>query len=147
MMNLLPSPPLSVASLKSSGLNIPLTCVVDYHGFRVLAVAKIPIAIPVFTSSGKLRRAREDMVHGTADAGDTIRNENRTLNSKLQTVAEKLNLSFHMVKVRTKVIEARHTPRVPFGRRMQTPLLYPLVSDRWYVDRILTYYHRSLCQH
>lgn len=41
------------------------------------------------------------MIHGTADAGDTIRNENRVLNSKLQTVAEKLNLSFHTVKVRT----------------------------------------------
>ncbi|CAM9324073.1 unnamed protein product [Ectocarpus sp. 6 AP-2014] len=38
------------------------------------------------------------MVHGTADAGDTIRNENRVLNSKLQAVAEKLNLSFHLVK-------------------------------------------------
>eukprot|EP00903_Cladosiphon_okamuranus_P019664 g18076.t2 len=80
------------------GLNIPLTCVVDYHGFRVLAVAKVPIITPVFTSSGKLRKAREDMVHGTADEGDTIRNENRVLSSKLQTVAEKLNLSSHMVK-------------------------------------------------
>eukprot|EP00752_Nemacystus_decipiens_P011884 g10537.t2 len=80
------------------GLNIPLTCAVDYHGFRVLAVAKVPIITPVFTSSGKLRKAREDMVHGTADSGDTIRNENRVLNSKLQTVAEKLNLSSHMVK-------------------------------------------------
>ncbi|CBJ26303.1 Hypothetical leucine rich repeat protein [Ectocarpus siliculosus] len=80
------------------GLNIPLTCTVDYHGFRVLAVAKVPINLPIFTNSGKLRRAHEDMVHGTADAGDTIRNENRVLNSKLQAVAEKLNLSFHLVK-------------------------------------------------
>ena len=97
-------PPLFLVALKFLGLNIPLTCLVDYHGFRVLAVAKVPIVTPVFTSSGKLRRAREDLVHGTADAGDTIRNENRMLNSKLQTVAEKLNLSFHMVKVRTTVV-------------------------------------------
>ncbi|CAM9096355.1 unnamed protein product, partial [Hapterophycus canaliculatus] len=80
------------------GLNVPLTCVVDYHGFRVLAVAKVPIITPIFTSSGKIRQAREDMIHGTTDAGGTIRNESRFLNSKLQTVAEKLNLSFHMVK-------------------------------------------------
>lgn len=82
-----------------TGLIVPLTCVVDYHGFRVLAVAKVPIDTPIFTSSGKIRRAREDMIHGTTDAGGTIRNESRVLNSKLQTVAEKLNLGFHMAKV------------------------------------------------
>ncbi|CAM9260620.1 unnamed protein product, partial [Sphacelaria rigidula] len=80
------------------GMIIPLTCVVDYHGFRVLAVAKVPISTPIFTSSAKLRRVREDMVHGTPDGGGTILNENRILNSKLQDVAEKLNLSLHMVK-------------------------------------------------
>ncbi|CAN0309460.1 unnamed protein product, partial [Ectocarpus sp. 12 AP-2014] len=90
--------PLSFVVVELAGLNIPLTCTVDYHGFRVLAVAKVPINTPIFTSSGKLRRAHEDMVHGTADAGDTVRNENRVLNSKLQAVAEKLNLSFHLVK-------------------------------------------------
>lgn len=94
------APLLSFVVVGLAGLNIPLTCTVDYHGFRVLAVAKVPINTPIFTSSGKLRRAHEDMVHGTADAGDTIRNENRVLNSKLQAVAEKLNLSFHLVKVR-----------------------------------------------
>lgn len=83
-------------------MTVPLTCVVDYHGFRVLAVAKIPISTPVFTSSGKLRRTREDMVHGTPDGGGTVLNENRILSSKLQTVAEKLNLSLHMAKVRQK---------------------------------------------
>lgn len=78
---------------------VPLTCVVDYHGFRVLAVAKVPISTPMFTSSGKLRQAREELVHGTCDGGGTIVNENRALNSKLQAVAERLNLSFHTVKV------------------------------------------------
>lgn len=82
------------------GMVVPLICVVDYHGFRVLAVAKVPISTPVFTSSGKLRRVREDMVHGTPDGGGTILNENRILNAKLQDVAEKLNLSSHLVKVR-----------------------------------------------
>ncbi|CAM9977150.1 unnamed protein product [Scytosiphon promiscuus] len=81
-----------------AGLNIPLTCVIDYHGFRVLAVAKVPIITTTFARSGKIRRAREDMIHGTTDAGGTIRNESRVLSAKLQTVAERLNLSFHMVK-------------------------------------------------
>lgn len=80
-------------------MTVPLTCLVDYHGFRVLAVAKVPISQPIFTSSGKLRRLREDMVHGTPDGGGTILNENRVLNSKLQAVSEKFNLSYHMVKV------------------------------------------------
>lgn len=83
------------------GMIIPLTCTVDYHGFRVLAVAKVPVSTPVFTSSGKLRRLREDMVHGTLDGGRTILNENRLLNSNLQEIAEKLNLSLHLVKVKT----------------------------------------------
>lgn len=91
-----------VIDVLSPGIIIPLTCVVDYHGFRVLAVAKVPISTPIFTSSGKLRRTREYMVHGTPDAGGTILNENRTLHAKLQTVAEKLNLSYHTVKVRNK---------------------------------------------
>ncbi|CAM9112229.1 unnamed protein product, partial [Choristocarpus tenellus] len=80
------------------GMAVPLSCIVDYHGFRVLAVAKAPICSPVFTKSGKLRRGREELVHGTIDQGKTIRNENRFLNSKLQEVAKKLNLSQHYVK-------------------------------------------------
>lgn len=75
-------------------------CVVDYHGFRVLAVAKIPTSTPVFTTSGKLRYLRQNMVHGTLDGGDTILNANHTLNSKLQEAAERLNLASHSVKVR-----------------------------------------------
>lgn len=89
-----------IGSSTSAGLHIPLTCTVDYHGFRVIAVAKVPISTPVFTSAGKLQNVREDMVHGTFDAGGTVLNENRVLGSKLQQVAKKLNLSFHEVKVR-----------------------------------------------
>lgn len=91
------------------GMVVPLTCIVDYHGFRVLAVAKVPIGTSVFTSSGKLRRVREDRVHGTCDGGGTILNESRILNAKLQDVAEKLNLSSHLVKVRHTQDSVLHT--------------------------------------
>ncbi|CAM9104826.1 unnamed protein product [Discosporangium mesarthrocarpum] len=80
------------------GVSVPLTCTVDYHGFRVCAVAKAPIQNAVFTSAGKLRCLREDLVHGTVDQGKTVRSDNRVLNSKLKDIAEKLNLSKHMVK-------------------------------------------------
>lgn len=92
--------PSAISVHHGSGLIVPLTCAVDYHGFRVLAVAKVPTGKAVFTNTGKLRQSREDMVHGTPDGGATILNENRALNSKLQVVAENLNLSSHLVKVR-----------------------------------------------
>lgn len=93
-----------------AGVIIPLMCIVDYHGFRVLAVAKVPIDTPVFTSSGKLRHIHQDMVHGTPDGGHTILNESRALNSKLQDIAGKLNLSMHSVKVK----ETRRHRRASF---------------------------------
>lgn len=74
----------------------------DYDGYRVLAVAKVPISKPLFTGSGKFRRSCQDMVHGTPDGGDTVLNENRVLDSKLKAIAQRLNLSLHSVKVRRR---------------------------------------------
>ena len=64
---------------------IPMQATIDLHGFRVLAVAKIPIA-------------NAQMVLGTADRGKTILNRDRAVDEKMALYAKTLNISRHMVK-------------------------------------------------
>ncbi|CAN0059969.1 unnamed protein product, partial [Phaeothamnion confervicola] len=83
------------------GLTVPLTATVDYHGHRVVAVALLPTRQALFSDAGRLRRWREDMVHGTADRGRRILGgpgDDRLLDQKLETVAKRLNLSRHGVR-------------------------------------------------
>jgi uncharacterized membrane-anchored protein len=65
-------------------LTIPLMCTVDYHGYRVLAVAKLPLAKQVFTAEGKLRKTTTELVHGTVDRGATVAAEDRGIMAALQ---------------------------------------------------------------
>ncbi|CAM9295251.1 unnamed protein product [Chrysoparadoxa australica] len=76
---------------QEDGVKIPLVCTVDYNGYRVLAVAKAPIKKHSFTSTGKLRRTKEDH-------WEHIINDDKLLNLKLQEVARHLNLAKHMAK-------------------------------------------------
>ena len=79
-------------------LTIPLTCVVDYHGFRVLCVAKLPLEITVHADTGEVRKCYEDMVIGTNNRGETIVSSNRVADNKLAEAARPLNLARHGVK-------------------------------------------------
>jgi hypothetical protein len=56
------------------GLGVPLVATVDYHGFRVLCVAKMPTELLKFSEGGELRSRKEDMVFGTANRGETFVN-------------------------------------------------------------------------
>lgn len=70
----------------------------DYHGFRVLCVAKLPLTQVTYGESGEVRREREELVHGTDDRGETLHNSNRALDHLLAAIGTKLHLAKHAVK-------------------------------------------------
>ena len=89
---------LEYAKCHVSGLTVPLEATVDYNGFRVLCVARLPLVITVFNESGDVRKSAEEFVHGTRNRGETVVNMNRSLDAKLSEAAQRLNLARHGVK-------------------------------------------------
>mmetsp|Transcript_40667 Transcript_40667/g.127234 ORF Transcript_40667/g.127234 Transcript_40667/m.127234 type:complete len:748 (-) Transcript_40667:432-2675(-) len=64
------------------GVLVPLTCIVDFMGMRVLAKALAPVS-------------HETLVYGSDDGGRTVRNEDAGLAAKMAKVAGRLNLAAH----------------------------------------------------
>eukprot|EP01118_Nematostelium_gracile_P006177 TRINITY_DN1987_c0_g1_i1.p1 TRINITY_DN1987_c0_g1~~TRINITY_DN1987_c0_g1_i1.p1 ORF type:complete len:887 (+),score=181.40 TRINITY_DN1987_c0_g1_i1:68-2728(+) len=65
-------------------LNVPLMCLVDYRGFRLIAMSILPI--------------RDDtIIYGTCDAGRTIHSSDRKFNLRMKKAALKLNIKPHRV--------------------------------------------------
>ncbi|KAH8092953.1 hypothetical protein JL720_5123 [Aureococcus anophagefferens] len=85
-------------ALECENVRAPLSCTVDYHGFRVLAVAKLDLVQVTFGEGGEVRREREELVHGTDDRGSSLHNSNRAMDHILAAMAAKLNLAKHAVK-------------------------------------------------
>ena len=85
-------------ALECEHVRAPLSCTVDYHGFRVLAVAKLDLVQVTFGEGGEVRREREELVHGTDDRGSSLHNSNRAMDHVLAAMAAKLNLAKHAVK-------------------------------------------------
>lgn len=70
------------------GLAVPLMCLVDYRGFRLIAITVLPIG-------------RHTLVGGTSDAGRNIHSSDPALNNKLARAAQLLNLKPHVVRGHT----------------------------------------------
>eukprot|EP01104_Vermistella_antarctica_P016419 TRINITY_DN5584_c0_g1_i3.p1 TRINITY_DN5584_c0_g1~~TRINITY_DN5584_c0_g1_i3.p1 ORF type:complete len:797 (-),score=127.78 TRINITY_DN5584_c0_g1_i3:65-2455(-) len=64
-------------------LALPLMTLVDYRGFRLLAMSVLPIS-------------DDTLVYGSSDAGHTVFMSNDGINEKLRKVAQDLNLKTHM---------------------------------------------------
>ena len=80
------------------GVVVPFQAVIDYAGFRVLAVAKLPVNKVEFNEAGDVKRSRTEHVLGTTDRGLTVVNQNRYLDTRMEVFAKKLNLARHFVK-------------------------------------------------
>jgi Clustered mitochondria len=74
---------ISYFNLGIPDLHFPLMALVDYLGFRLIAMSLLPID-------------KSTLCYGTADGGKTIYTENAALNKKMQVAAEKLNLKAHV---------------------------------------------------
>jgi len=74
-------------------LSYPLQCVVDYLGFRLIAMLKLPIG-------------RGTLKVGTADAGKSMNWEDAELVEKMTEIGKKLNLAAHTFHGRTIYLPA-----------------------------------------
>jgi len=77
---------------------VPFQATIDYSGFRVLAVAKLPITKTEFNESGDIKRTRTEHVLGTIDRGMTVQNQSKLLDTIMARYAKQINLARHFVK-------------------------------------------------
>ncbi|GAB5364258.1 hypothetical protein AAMO2058_000954400 [Amorphochlora amoebiformis] len=66
-------------------LHVPLCCLVDYLGFRLIAMSYLPIS-------------KKTLVVGSGDCGGTVEMKDEELNRRLGILAKRLNLKTHTVK-------------------------------------------------
>lgn len=66
----------------TSGLNYPLMALIDYKGFRVIAITVLPID-------------KTTIQYGSSDGGRNVYAKNEQLNEKMQNAGKQLNLKGH----------------------------------------------------
>ena len=79
------------------GVVVPFEATIDYSGFRVLAVAKLPVEKIEF-NDGDVKPIKRDEVLGTFDRGMKVINRNRYLDNLMSIFAKELNLARHFTK-------------------------------------------------
>jgi hypothetical protein len=65
-------------------LHYPLMCLIDFKGFRMLAMAVLPIS-------------HDTIVYGSDDGGRTVHTDDEKVNAVMKLVGERLNLKGHYV--------------------------------------------------
>ena len=80
------------------GMQIPMMCLVDFRGFRLMAEAVMPLTVKKYDQYGMELSSSQKLVMGTIDRGLHITNEDGELHKLLGTAAEKMNLAQHGVK-------------------------------------------------
>ncbi|GAM20836.1 hypothetical protein SAMD00019534_040110 [Acytostelium subglobosum LB1] len=75
---------MSYYNARVEGLHHPLMTLIDYRGFRLVAMSLLPI-------SG------ETIVYGSSDGGITVHSDNTSFNEKMEKSAQILNIKGHIV--------------------------------------------------
>lgn len=65
-------------------LNVPLMCLIDYRGFRLVAMSLLPVT-------------NETLIYGSSNAGVTVKNIDPTFNRLMKQASKRLNLAAHFV--------------------------------------------------
>jgi len=73
---------ISYFNLNMKDLHFPIMSLVDYLGFRVIAMSLLPVS-------------KDTLIYGTADAAKTIHSDSVEFNSLMKKAAARLNLSAH----------------------------------------------------
>jgi hypothetical protein len=76
----------SIIGIDNSNVRLPLMCVIDYLGYRLLAVSLLPIN-------------RDTLVYGSSDAGQHVIKSDRDITENMEQIAITLNLKSHRVGV------------------------------------------------
>lgn len=78
---------------------LPLQCVVDFQGYRVLCSSKLPIEIITWgETGGGIQKKSKQLVHGSDNRGKTVTFQSKDVDRVLATAAARLNLSKHGVR-------------------------------------------------
>lgn len=85
---------LSFYNTNTKGLHYPLMSVIDYRGFRLIALSILPIS-------------KRTLVYGSSDGGRTVHADIAQLNQKMKEVARNLNIKGHRVGHREVML---HSP-------------------------------------
>eukprot|EP01091_Cochliopodium_minus_P019576 TRINITY_DN8269_c0_g1_i2.p1 TRINITY_DN8269_c0_g1~~TRINITY_DN8269_c0_g1_i2.p1 ORF type:complete len:734 (+),score=164.05 TRINITY_DN8269_c0_g1_i2:154-2202(+) len=78
-------------STRVKGLHYPLTTLIDYKGYRLVAQALLPIDT-------------ETIIYGSNDGAKTIHTSNKEINGYIKKVSEYLNLKEHEVGISNKLV-------------------------------------------
>ena len=81
-------------SLHMKGIRVPIMALVDYRGFRLIAMSVLPV-------SG------ESLVYGSKDGGYVVQKSNKEFNRHMRAAGKKLNLKPHRCGIRK-----RHTKKL-----------------------------------
>jgi len=73
-----------VAKTNVKGLHFPLMAIIDYVGFRLVAVSTLPIS-------------KSTIVYGSGDAGRSVHNSDEEASRLMSKVGEQLYLKEHIV--------------------------------------------------
>lgn len=84
--------------LQTPRLLCPLVVTIDYQGFRVLAVSKLPVQNVTFNEEGEVRKVSEDLEHGVQSHGEVFVNKSKIVQTYLKLTATTLNLAGHICK-------------------------------------------------
>lgn len=71
-------------STETQGLSVPLSTIIDYAGYRVVASARLPIS-------------QDTLIYGSSDGGKTIHRVDPVFNKMMEDAAVQLNIKQHEV--------------------------------------------------
>lgn len=92
-------------------LNLPLMALVDYRGFRLIALSILPVT-------------PETIIYGSCDAGRNIHATNDDFNEEMQRAAKTLNLKAHKVRLgHNDNLHALAAPKAQFNQT-ESPVVF-----------------------
>src|SRR5690349_20535631 len=80
------------------GLHVPLMAVIDYRGFRLVAMSILPI------------EKKKTLIYGSSDAGKTVHASDPYFNKMMSQAATKLNLKGHLCGKEKESMKFLHGP-------------------------------------
>eukprot|EP00698_Gefionella_okellyi_P008753 TRINITY_DN2189_c0_g1_i3.p1 TRINITY_DN2189_c0_g1~~TRINITY_DN2189_c0_g1_i3.p1 ORF type:complete len:714 (-),score=144.48 TRINITY_DN2189_c0_g1_i3:1496-3637(-) len=95
---------IAFAASKIVGLYIPLMCVVDYYGFRMVATSVLPLS------------GRNSLVYGSCDGGVTVEDKNPEVAFAMRSAAKIFNIKAHCVGSEEKLLYGPGDIEVHIGR-------------------------------
>jgi hypothetical protein len=80
---------------KIPNIHAPLVCLIDYLGFRLVAMSLLPIDNTTVSIPFSIKLTLW-IVYGTSDAGHTVHNSNEEMNTRMKKLGVKLHLKPHL---------------------------------------------------